>query len=194
MHTYFQHCITSSSLLVPTLQGGTTGLPAVQMEERAEAAAQRMVMQEDVEIRKAIQDEEREKLEKDSALMLERALEEERSVHVVLRLCGRVPALWPISSASYNLDRAGEGGSWCGCWGVGLLVWWNMLPETSSLGVSPALSTCALGHPRVRLRETAERERQRLLEKFQVEYAETSGREQVCDTCQAVGAGAVYVA
>ncbi len=48
------------------------------MEERAEAAAQRMVMQEDVEIRKAIQDEEREKLEKDSALMLERALEEER--------------------------------------------------------------------------------------------------------------------
>lgn len=35
-----------------------------QMEERAEAAAQRMLLEEDAELRKAIQEEERAKLEK----------------------------------------------------------------------------------------------------------------------------------
>ncbi len=71
----------------------------LQMEERAEAAAQRMVMQEDVEIRKAIQDEERKKLEKDTAFLVEKALEEERCV-----LCACPLTLPPTSVSASRLS------------------------------------------------------------------------------------------
>lgn len=50
----------------------------LQMEERAEAAAQRMLLEEDAELRKAIQEEERAKLEKANEALIQSRLEEER--------------------------------------------------------------------------------------------------------------------
>jgi kinesin family protein 1/kinesin family protein 3/17 len=49
-----------------------------QEEARSEAAAQRMLLEEDAELRKAIQEEERAKLEKQNAAMIEERLEDER--------------------------------------------------------------------------------------------------------------------
>lgn len=51
-----------------------------QLEARSEAAAQRMLLEEDAELRKAIQEEERAKLEKQNEALIEAKLEEERCV------------------------------------------------------------------------------------------------------------------
>jgi hypothetical protein len=50
----------------------------LQMEARSEAAAQRMLLEEDAELRKAIQEEERAKLEKENDRLLEERLADER--------------------------------------------------------------------------------------------------------------------
>jgi DNA-binding transcriptional MerR regulator len=54
-----------------------------QIEARSEAAAQRMLLEEDAELRKAIQEEERAKLEKESEAVLEEKLNAERYVKPV---------------------------------------------------------------------------------------------------------------
>ena len=48
------------------------------MEERAEAAAQRMLLEEDAELRKAIAEEERAKLERENEGVMAARIEEER--------------------------------------------------------------------------------------------------------------------
>lgn len=49
-----------------------------QVEARAEAAAQRMLLEEDAGLRQAIQEEERAKLERENEALIEAKLEEER--------------------------------------------------------------------------------------------------------------------
>lgn len=90
--------VEAKSALLKDLKDKIKENEKAQVEERAEAAAQRMLLEEDAELRKAIQEEERRRLEAENKEMLEQALVDERYVStpviaVVHALCSHQQAV-----------------------------------------------------------------------------------------------------